>query len=432
MTKSTMTKSKLSAILNVGIIVFLFTYCTESEVDNPIETAGELSIQDVQLGNLTFRRINGTVSQNFTLTNDTNWLLDGAVFVANGATLTIESGTSIYAGFNDETSFLSVLQGGTINAVGTATDPIFFTSIRKLTSVPQPGDWGGIIINGYAPINTPTGEAQGEGGTGLFGGTDPTDNSGNLQYVIIEYGGKQLGEDNELNGLSLNGVGSGTTVEYVEALYGLDDGIELFGGTVNLRYAVSLGNGDDSFDWTFGWSGFGQFWVAQQDPFDGDRGIEADNNEDDYTASPFSNPTVANVTLIGADDGDPDNDGIVLRHGTKGMITNALVINFSQHGVQVADECLPYVASTELSVVNSRVYDNGVVDEDGSNYQNAEAFRTDASNMVEDELDMDGFVGSEPIAFDPASLDSWFISAPYVGAVPADNNWTANWVQLLR
>ncbi len=426
-------KKNLSKWIWMVLIYPILNYsCTESNVSNPLERVGQLRIETIDIGNLTFKRLSGSISQDITLTRNTNWLLDGGVLVLEGANLTIESGTSIFAGFNEETSFLSVQRGGTINAQGTATDPIFFTSIRKLTSVPQPGDWGGIIVNGSAPINLDGGVGEGEGGTGSYGGTDPNDNSGVLRYVIIEYGGKQLGEDNELNGLSLNGVGNGTTVEFVEVLYGLDDGFELFGGTVNLRYAVSLGNGDDSFDWTYGWSGFGQFWVAQQDPFDGDRGIEADNNEDNFDALPFSNPTVANVTLIGANDGDPDNDGIVLRHGTKGRITNALVVNFSQHGLQVAEESAGFIETDELSFLHSRVFDNAVVDEEAGNYTNADAFQSEASNTVEDQITLAGFVGSEAIAFDPATIDSWFLSAPYVGAVPADNNWTANWVEILR
>ena len=416
----------------VGLLIFLFSNCADSEINNPITTIGSFTIQDLSLGKLSFKKISGTIDQNYTLTRDENWLLDGAVFVTDGSTLSIEEGTSIYAGFNDKTSFLSIERGGRINAAGTANQPIFFTSIRKLTSVPQPGDWGGVIINGRAPINLSGGEGEGEGGTGVYGGNDPLDNSGTLRYVIIEYGGKQLGSENELNGLSLNGVGSGTTIEFIESLYGLDDGIELFGGTVNLRNAVSLGNGDDSFDWTYGWTGFGQFWVAQQDPFDGDRGIEADNNEDDFDAVPFSNPTIANVTLVGANDGDPDNNGIVLRHGTKGTITNALVVHFSQHGLQVADECLPFVNSGELVFMHSRVYDNSVVAENASEYDNADSFRDDPTNSVMEELTIDGYVGVETIAFDPATIDPWFISAPYVGAVPATANWTLNWVDPLR
>ncbi len=417
--------------LAIGCLFIFSTSCTELDSTIPTTQLGDLIIQEVELGFQSFQKISGNVSTDVTLTSDQNWLMDGSIFVESGATLTIEAGTSIYAAFNEQTTFLSVLQGGRINAIGTRENPIFFTSIRELTSVPQPGDWGGIIINGNAPINLPGGTGEGEGGTGTYGGTDPADNSGTLQFVLIEYAGKQLGEDNELNGLSLNGVGNGTTIEYVQVLYGNDDGFEMFGGTVNLRYAVSLGNGDDSFDWTYGWTGKGQFWVAQQDPFDGDSGIEADNNEDTPDAVPVSNPTIANLTLIGASDGDPRNTGVVLRHGTQGTITNALVLDFSSNGLRVGETSAPFIGG-QLQFINSRVYDNGVVDPEATSYSNADAFDMDASNQVDEEIDLEGFVGVEVNAFDPAGLDTWFISAPFIGAVSPGNDWTSGWIEFLR
>lgn len=398
----------------------------------PSETIGSLLIEDIHLGNQYFRKLSGSIDQDILLTSNTNWLLDGSIFVMSGATLSIEAGTTVYAGFNENTSFLSVLRGGSIICSGTKEAPIIFTSIRKLTSVPQPGDWGGLIVNGYAPINLPGGEGEGEGGTGTYGGNLPNDNSGVIRYTIIEYGGKSLGADNELNGLSLNGVGNATTVEFVESLYGLDDGIEMFGGTVNLRYIVSLGNGDDSFDWTYGWNGFGQFWVAQQDPFDGDRGIEADNNEDTPNAIPISNPTVTNVTLVGASDGDPDNSGIVLRHGTKGSIYNALVTNFSNSGVKVGDTSQDFIETSELNFYSSLVYLNGAVDSSAPDFENADAFRDDITNQTNANLFLDGFIGTIDSDFDPITIDDWFLSAPYIGAVPTNNDWTAQWINPLR
>ena len=414
-------------------LAFTLLACEDEEdLLNPVEEIGDLTIEDVRLGNQTFRKLSGTVNINYTLSSDTQWLLDGGVFVGDGAVLTIEAGTKIYSSFNERTSFLSVLRGGQINALGTVSSPILFTSIRKVTSIPQPGDWGGIIINGKAPVNLPGGEGEGEGNTGSYGGTVTGDNSGVLRYVIIEYGGKNLGTNNELNGLSLNGVGNGTTIEFVESLYGLDDGIEIFGGTVNLRYIVSLGNGDDSFDWTYGWSGYGQFWVAQQDAFDGDRGIEADNNEENPTAGPISNPTVTNITLVGADDGDADNIGIVLRHGTKASIHNALVTNFSSSGLMVdGPTSTDYINTGELTVTNCLIYQNNLLDQSSPNIVNADAFRDDISNQMVADLRLSGFIGVQTTDFDPQSIDSWFLSAPFIGAVPENNDWT-NWINPLR
>jgi hypothetical protein len=278
-------------------------------------------------------------------------MLSGGVLISNGVTLSIDAGTNITA---DETTtaFLSIQQGSKINAVGTPTNPIVFTSPSQV-----PGSWGGIIINGYADINT--GEtAEGEGGTGTYGGSNDSDNSGVIQYVRVEYAGKILGTDNELNGFSFNGVGSGTIVDHIQAYKGADDGIEFFGGTVNVRYAVSTDNGDDSFDWTHGWRGTGEYWYAEQ-LTQGDRGIEADNNGDDNTATPYSNPTLSKITLIGFND-DGLNTGMRLREGTKGTISDVLVYGFPNYGIRVSEQTtFDNVTNNELTLSNSNLYNNG-------------------------------------------------------------------------
>lgn len=416
----------------VFLFVFLFS-CSEAEEPTVRQQVGDLTISQIQLGNLEFSQLEGSIITDFTITNDALWILNGGLSVEDGATLTIEAGTTIYAAFNDQTSYLTVQRGGKIIADGSADAPINFTTIRELTSIPQPGDWGGIIVNGRAPVNLPNGEGEGEGGTGTYGGTKIDDNSGILRYVVVSYAGKQLGPDNELNGISLNGVGRGTTVEYVEAIYGKDDGIELFGGTVNVKYALSLGNADDSFDWTFGWSGLGQFWVVQQDPFGGDRAIEADNNEDDFLASPLSQPTVSNITLLGADDGDGKNTGIKLRNGTKGIIYNAIVTNFPKDGVDVDESSESYIESDELLLSHSRVFNNNVSNNEGLNYRNAYPFEDNSSNQFTEEPILDGFVGVvAEKGFDPTTISDWFTSVDYIGAVDPANNWTAGWIKVLR
>ncbi len=420
------------AILIVLIAILFGFSCSETDDAISIETVGELQILEARIGNLVFSELRGEVSEDYTLSSDRNWLLDGGVFVNEGATLSIEPGTRVFAAFNDNTSFLSIRRGGRIRAEGTRSRPIVFTTIRKLTSIPQPGDWGGIIINGNAPINVAGGEASGEGGTGVYGGNDPDDNSGVLRYVIVEYAGKQLGEDNELNGISLNGVGRNTVVEYVEALYGKDDGFEFFGGTVNVKYAVSLGNADDSFDWTYGWSGYGQFWVAQQDAFQGDRAIEADNSSDDVNALPFSSPILSNVTLIGAMDRDDKNIGIKLRNGTGGFIYNAIVTNFSNHGIDVGETSVMRIDARTLGVENVIVFDNGTASASVSNFNNADAFLNDPTNQFSIEPVLQGFVGVAEGGFDPSSIDDWFTSVDFIGAVDPANDWTSDWINSLR
>lgn len=383
----------------------------------------------------TYKQITGTISSDQTLDAASNWLLSGGVFVDNGATLTIEEGTTVYAADDGTVPFLAVNQGGMINACGTASSPIVFTPVK---ANPAPGDWGGIILNGYAPINTGA-TAEGEGGTGIYGGTNSNDNSGTMCYVRVEYAGKILGTDNELNGFSFNGVGSGTTLHHLQAHLGSDDGFEFFGGTASLSYAVSTGNQDDSFDFTHGWSGNGQFWVVQQGSTGGDRGLEGDNNGSDNTASPMTNPTISNITFVGFDDGDAANQGMKLREGMMANIYNAVVTGFPKRGVQVEHD----VTITNLENGNLNVYNSIVDNVDPFVYTSSAG--TDTSSFLTNTFDnagynnqtasdgsligfLSGYVGTSSTgAFDPTTLGAWFESASFIGAVESSNDWTSGW-----
>ncbi|MCB0770303.1 MAG: hypothetical protein KDC00_07855 [Flavobacteriales bacterium] len=372
----------------------------------------------------TYYVLNGNVSSSRSLVANRRYLISGGLFVASGATLTIEEGTRIYAADDGTTPFLSIQRGGRINAVGTASAPIVFTTIKTVTGNPDRGDWGGIVINGYGRINicsTDDCTAEGEGGSGTYGGTNDADDSGVMKYVRVEYAGKILGTDNELNGFSFNGVGSGTVLEHLQAYKGSDDGFEFFGGTVNLKWAVSTGNSDDSFDWTHGWRGKGQFWVVQQDAATCDNGFECDNWETDYNVTPTSDPMISNFTLVGANDGSAAS-GMRLRHGTKGRLWNGLVTGFDK-GVRVGSECDAYVADGTLFVKNSNVFNNG------ANWDNAGQIETEMSyGNLTDAVSLSGYVGTEASgAVDPSTVDSWFSSVNFKGAVEAGNDWTANW-----
>ncbi len=389
------------------------------------------SITSTSINGINYSKIAGTVNENFTFTAGTNWMLSGGVFVAGGATLTIEPCTKIVAADDGTTPFLSITQGAKIMANGTASCPIVFTSIKNN---PAPGDWGGIIVNGYASINTGT-TAQGEGGTGVYGGSNDSDNSGVLRYVRVEYAGQILGTDNELNGFSFNGVGSGTTVEYIQAYRGADDGIEFFGGTVHVKYAVSTGNHDDSFDWTHGWRGKGQFWVVEQNTDAGDRAVEADNNGNNNVATPFSYPILSNLTFVGADDGDASNQGLKLREGTKAEIYNLIVTGFPKRGIQVEhDQTLTNMNSNNLIVKSARV-DNVnpfvYTTSDGAAATPDSPFENDPSNSTE-AITLMGTVGTSDVnATNPTTLGSWFSEAAFIGAIEAANDWTANWTVAL-
>jgi hypothetical protein len=322
----------------------------KEDKDNPCVYPDWYTITDVN--GTSYNKITGHITENHTLDAGTNWLLSGGVFVDAGVTLTIEAGTTVHTADDGTTPFLSVAQGGMISAVGTASAPIVFTPV---STTPAAGDWGGIILNGYAPINTGA-TAEGEGGTGTYGGTDAADNSGTLSYVRVEYAGKLLGVDNELNGFSFNGVGSGTTLDHLQAYRGNDDGFEFFGGTANLSYAVSTGNGDDSFDWTHGWSGTGTNWIVEQDPSIGDRGIEADNNGDNNAATPMSSPTISKLTIIGRGI-SAGKDAIKLREGTAGTLSNISITGAKdaldiQHDVTVANVTAGTLTITNVTVAN--------------------------------------------------------------------------------
>jgi hypothetical protein len=250
----------------------------------------------------------GDIASDTTWTADHIYVLEGYVFVTGG-TLTIEPGT-VVQGKNG--SALTITQNAKLNAVGTADKPIVFTSAL---ATPASGDWGGVVLLGKAPINVTGGTNAIEGfptsyGDRItYGGTDDTHNCGTLKYAPIEYAGFALAVDNELNGLSVGGCGSQTQVDYVQVHLGLDDGIEVFGGSPNLRHILITQPDDDGLDWDFGFHGTVQFLIVQQKTGRGDKAIEADNNHNDSELLPRSAPQVWNATFIGGDGAAADPQG---------------------------------------------------------------------------------------------------------------------------
>jgi hypothetical protein len=280
--------------------------------------------------------VTNQVTGSETWVNSNYYVLRGAVFVRSGATLNIQAGTRI-VGESGSVGTLIVERGGRLMALGTAEEPIVFTSDQPIGQRNR-GDWGGIILNGRAPVNLEGGQGAGEGDTGVYGGTDPNDNSGVLRYVRVEFSGIEFSPDNELNGIALQGVGRGTVIDYVQAHMSRDDAIEFFGGTADIKHAVMSNAADDSLDWTFGWVGRAQFIAITQRGDDADNGIEADDNEFNNNAVPRSHPQIYNITLCG----DPDrNEGgespraANLRRGTAFTIRNFLVTGFKTVGFQI-------------------------------------------------------------------------------------------------
>ncbi|NLR94779.1 hypothetical protein [Flammeovirga agarivorans] len=265
------------------------------------------------------------IDQNLTLAAHSTWFLKGGVHVKANATLTIEEGVHIVDPDEDGVSYLMIEQDAKIIAKGTAENMIVFTTEDAPTKG-KPGSWGGIIINGHAPINNgdDTGRAVPEvSGPGIwYGGHNPSDNSGILEFVRLEFGGNQITADKEHNGFTFNGVGNGTVLRNLQAHKGADDGFEWFGGTVNAENLVSTDNGDDSFDWTEGWVGTAENLYGKNTT-QGDRGLEGDNNQNNNAMEPFSFPTLRNVTLI-AHSGN-QSQGLKLREGTKVKLENIKV-----------------------------------------------------------------------------------------------------------
>lgn len=396
------------------------------------------------------RVIRGRITSNFTMTSDVHWVLRGAVFVGSGATLTIQPGTRI-VGELATLGTLIVSQGGRINAVGTATAPIVFTSDQPI-GLRARGDWGGLIINGRAPLNLPGGVGIGEGDTGQYGGTDPDDNSGVLKYVRVEYAGIEFSPDNELNGIAFQGVGRGTIVEHVQVKHNKDDCFEWFGGTVDAKYIVATSCGDDSMDWTHGWTGRVQFAIVNQQADDADNGIEADNLAGNNDLLPRSAPTFYNFTLLGDPDtneGNESDDGMLIREGTAGTFRNFIVFGFKEWGINV-----DHTATINQANLGALTWANGIVSNNGNhgissrgNLDSAAApfIQNLATMRVGNQFDpglIDPFNHAAP-NFRPAgptSLamqlapaippnDGFFVVAPFIGALGPDPllDWTLGW-----
>lgn len=280
--------------------------------------------------------LSGTITEDRTLDASQEYTIEGAVYVAEGAVLTIPAGT-VLKGYAEsdatEVAFLAVQQGGQIIAQGSASNPIVMTSSR---SNPAPGDWGGLVICGRSITNLGT-NVQAEV-TGLtYGGDNPTDNSGIYSYIRLEYAGALINPEAEFNGFTFYAVGSGTTVNNLLAYQGSDDGFEWFGGTVNVSNLAGIGCQDDTFDWTEGWTGTATNLYSDQSSaiaFSSDsRGIEADNNSSTPDLAPISNPTLSNVTLIGRSDASVTSEaGMMLRRGTFATINNAYITGFISEG----------------------------------------------------------------------------------------------------
>lgn len=433
--------------------VLPFSSCDKDKKDEPgpEQPAGEeIIVTEGAAGT-------GTV----TWTADNTYVLDGFVFVNEGQTLTIEPGTVIKGkpGEGESASALIVARGGKIMAQGTAEEPIIFTTeeddLSRTDDLPlgANGLWGGVIILGNATINRTGGVGSIEGipteeVRGQYGGTDDADNSGTFRYVSIRHAGTLIGEANEINGLTMGGVGSGTTIEYVEVYANQDDGFEWFGGTVNTKYLVSAFCGDDMFDYDQGWRGKNQFWFGIYGEGAGGTGGEFDGGSSPDDAEPFSIPTIYNATMIGGKTKAGQN-AVMLVDNAGGKIYNSIFADFAG-GIVVEDtevgDSRARLETGDLVFGNNifwNVADNtfegiaaaGINQEyvlthltANNNRVTADPVLAGISRMTDQALNPLPGTGSPALSGAAAKpADSFFTTADYIGAFDSANNWMKGW-----
>jgi hypothetical protein len=397
--------------------------------------------------------IQGDITSDRTLTNDTEWDLKGIIYVKNNATLTIEPGTFVIGQpGTTPPSALIITQNGKINASGTKSRPIVMTSSLPFGQRTR-GDWGGLVMLGKAPINVggnipggtgicppegcknPPGTFYIEGLVGnadsVYGGTDPNHNCGTLRYVRVEYAGTILSPNNELNSFTWGGCGKGTVAEHLQAIYGKDDSFEWFGGNMDAKWLVGGLGADDFTDYQLGYTGRVQFGLMYESPDSpGNRGIEGDNSEYDQAATPFSNPTFYNITYFGS--GNPGFDeanapGIFLRRGSRGSFNNIVVSNFYSPCLDIND------ASTQAQADAGNVTMNGILCW-GNNIGSKGANTLDgqipaAYNLSYAQGQKGNGAGKNFLVADPLIARPFTYSDPDFAALFASPIFRAGWVQ---
>jgi hypothetical protein len=400
---------------------------------------------------------NGQGTGTTTWTSDKQYVLEGFVFVNDGQVLTIEAGTVIRAkaGQGENASALIIARGGKIIAKGSPEKPIIFTSegddLEGSVPLLAKGLWGGVIILGNATINAPSGESFVEGiplseARGIYGGSNDNDNSGILNYVSIRHGGTNIGNGNEINGLTLAGVGNQTLIEYVEVVSNADDGFEFFGGTVNTRFLISAYNGDNAFDYDEGFRGYGQFWLAIQESGAGNQLGEHDGGVSSVNGLPYSLPVIYNATYVGRGASASKNT-LTFSRTAGGSYLNSIFLNQAK-GVSIEYrnnyfDCLDQFLNGNLKIENNIFYniasnDTAEIftisgDDPGSGLLNQwKSYFLSGGNH----LSNPGIIFSEnklhpiPTLPLPGSLSpypaGWFLPVTYKGAF-GSYNWTKKW-----
>ncbi len=410
--------------------------------------------------------VQSNITTNTTWSSSNVYQLKGYVYVTNNAILTIGAGTLI-VGDSVTKGCLIVTRGAKLNAIGTACKPIVFTSSKSVNNRNR-GDWGGIILLGYASINQLGDTAHIEGITTnpltLYGGglnpncgggncPNDNDNSGTLSYVRIEYPGIALSPNSEINGLTCGGVGSGTTLDHIQISYSNDDAYEFFGGTVNAKHLVAFRTLDDDFDTDNGYRGKLQFLVGLRDPnvadISGSNGFESDNDAAGSTNLPQTNPIFSNVTwLAGADTTNNVNfkRNVHIRRNSKMRIYNSILMG-NIIGLYIDG------AATEGSILSDTLLINNInANKWTPNFVISTPVDANVNSLLLSANDFyNGNAGVklnnpylltnpdfQPIAGSPANgtsefnhaglNDPFFTEVSYRGAFDGTNDWTGDWV----
>lgn len=384
------------------------------------------SVEELTLEGTTYERVKGRVNKDLTFTKDKKWLIDSMVVVNENAVLTIEAGTTVYfrTYSNATISALAISRGSQIIAEGTRTEPIVFTSNAVNQNSARIGDWGGVLIHGEAPSNVA--EVVLYGGF-RYGGTRPADNSGRLRFVRIEYAGK-----GDLHALQLFGVGSTTSVEYVQAYNSYNNAFRVRGGRVSLRYLAGIEHGGYGIWADEGWQGNGQFWLFQTsiaatltpvNYWNQARSIEFRNDDTFFDKQPITTFKVSNVTLIGNGQQTGTRRGIRVRTGSRGMLYNTIVTQFPSDAVRIED--LP-ISTLGVSTIldHTHSFDNSANWEQEAKSVFFESGDYNLSETPVAGISLHNFDAVVPTTYNPTAMSSWFQSAPYIGAVNPENDWT--------
>ena len=423
----------------------------------------------------------GNITSNTTWYSDTIYTLDGYVYVKNNATLTIQAGTIIKGGLSARKSTLIITRNGMINAQGTENSPIVFTSSSNVGSR-APGDWGGIVILGKAIINRPTdcstcpgatvaagetgiqnaieGDLDNTGGDGLYGGTDNNHNAGILRYVRLEYGGVVITPGNEINGLTMGGLGKATQIDHIQVTQANDDGFEWFGGNVDGKYLVSNRNIDDDFDTDFGFTGKIQFGICMRDSNWYDigsgpttNGFESDNDGSGTEAQPFTDPTFSNMTIIGPlangtvlSTSTSFQNGLRLRRNSSTSVFNSVVMGWAD-GLFIDGARSGNKHQNDTLLFKNNILAGNLRAVNNSSLPNAGSARTKIYSQANDSILSASGVLTAPFnytnpnympatgspalsgaSFTGAKIsDAFFTPTSYRGAVGGSNDWTKCW-----